>query len=237
MLKCFKQLSKFELLLWLCSLIAVTSAFMLTPEKDFLSLAASLIGATALIFVAKGLVIGQILTVIFAVFYGIISLFSAYYGEMITYLLMTSPMAISSAVQWHKNPYKNTDVVEIKAVSRKQTAVMVILTAAVTIAFYFILGALNTNNLWFSTVSVATSFLACCLAFLRSPCYALAYAANDIVLIILWTLAAVENISYLPMIICFVIFLVNDAYGFINWKRMQKTQDDFCHNFGGQHEN
>ena len=44
------------------------------------------------------------------------------------------------------------------------------------------------------------------------------------ILILLWTLAAKENISYLSVIICFVVFLVNDLYGFISWKRMEKRQ-------------
>ena len=38
------------------------------------------------------------------------------------------------------------------------------------------------------------------------------------------TLVAVKDISYLSVIICFVMFLVNDLYGFVNWKRMEKRQ-------------
>ena len=51
---------------------------------------------------------------------------------------------------------------------------------------------------------------------MRSPYYALFYSFNDIVLIVLWTLATITDIGYLPMILCFVIFLVNDIYGFVN---------------------
>jgi predicted PurR-regulated permease PerM len=58
----------------------------------------------------------------------------------------------------------------------------------------------------------------------RSPGYALAFAANDLVLIVMWILAAINDLSYLPMIACFVMFLLNDIYGFINWKRMKKRQ-------------
>ena len=97
-------------------------------------------------------------------------------------------------------------------------------STAVTAAFYFILKALHTANLIPSTVSVATSFLAVYLTFRRSPYYALAYAANDVVLILLWTLAAIEDLSYLSVIICFVMFLANDLYGFLNWRKMQKKQ-------------
>ena len=113
---------------------------------------------------------------------------------------------------------------EIHRLNGKHIAVVCALTVAVTVAFYFILKALNTPNLLFSTLSVATSFLASALTFLRSPYYALAYGANDVVLIVLWVLATVENVAYFPMIICFTVFLANDLYGFFNWQRIQKRQ-------------
>ena len=101
---------------------------------------------------------------------------------------------------------------------------MVILFIGVTAIFYFILRALGTNNLIFSTISVTTSFLAVYMTFLRSPYYAIGYALNDIVLIVLWVLASIKNPSYIPMIICFLMFFANDIYGFINWKRIEKAQ-------------
>lgn len=221
----FKDLSKFELTLWICSMCIVTFSFLLS-SNDILTLIASLIGVTALIFVAKGYVLGQILTVVFAVFYGIISFYFQYYGEVITYLGMTSPIAIMSVVSWIRHPYEETKEVEVNKMKKSQVAIMILLTLLVTLGFYFILKALDTTNLLFSTISVTTSFLASYLTFMRSPFYALAYAANDIILIILWILATMENISYLPMIICFVMFLVNDLYGFWNWKRMEHRQQN-----------
>ena len=221
----FKALSKFELGLWIGSVVTVAVSFLLLPHKDYLSLIASLIGVTALIFVSKGLVLGQVLTVIFAVFYGIISCFFQYYGEMITYLGMTSPIAVFSVISWLKHPYGGTKEVAVSKVTNKQWLVLAVLTVAVTVVFYFILRALGTANLVFSTVSVATSFAACSLSCLRSPFYAVAYAANDIVLIMLWVLAAAEDISCLPMVACFAVFFINDAYGFFNWQRMKKRQE------------
>ena len=105
-----KNLSKFEWLLWAGSVILVTASFFVGTEQDILSLVASLIGVTALIFVSKGDVLGQIITVVFAVFYGIISFKQKYYGEMITYLGMTAPIAIISVISWIKNPYSKHQV-------------------------------------------------------------------------------------------------------------------------------
>lgn len=221
----FRDLTKFELTLWIVSLMVVTASFFLSPSADYLTLTASLIGVTALIFVAKGYVIGQILTVIFAVFYGIISFYFRYYGEMLTYLCMTSPIAIVSVVSWIRHPYKKTKEVEVSRLTAGKITVMLILTAAVTAIFYFVLKALNTANIFFSTLSITTSFLASYLTFMRSPYYAAAYAANDVVLIVLWILASIENPSYIPMIFCFVMFFANDSYGFFNWQRMKKRQN------------
>ena len=58
----------------------------------------------------------------------------------------------------------------------------------------------------------------------RNSYYALAYAANDVVLITLWVLASMEDLSYLPMILCFSMFFINDLYGFASWKLRERTQ-------------
>lgn len=73
-------------------------------------------------------------------------------------------------------------------------------------------------------VFFAASFLAVYLTFRRSPYFALAYAANDIALIVLWVLASMSDMKYISVVICFIAFLVNDIYGFISWQRMKYKQ-------------
>ena len=220
----FKQLNRFEWTLWAVSAIMVIAAFLIPEKKDIPSLIASLIGVTALIFVAKGMVLGQALTVAFAVGYGIVSWSQRYYGEMITYLCMSAPMAISAIVSWLKHPYKDSGEVKTKRLSAKEWVFLSLAAVIVSVVFYFLLEALGNANLIVSTLSVTTSFFAASLTFLRSPYYAIAYAANDGVLIALWIFSAVSDISYLPMVLCFVMFLFNDLYGFYSWKRMEKRQ-------------
>ena len=220
----FRSLTKFEFALWCFSVLSVIISFLLLENGDPLKLIASVIGVTALIFTAKGYVIGQILIVVFSLFYGFISFHTRYYGEMITYLGMSSPIAILAAISWFKNPYKGTKEVTVNKPSKRQIFTMLCLAAAVSIEFYFILKYLGNASLAVSTLSVTTSFIAAYLTFLRSPYYALAYAANDIVLIVLWIIASAADPTNLPMLICFAVFLINDLYGFVNWRRMQKRQ-------------
>lgn len=223
--KPIRYFTKTEILLWSVSAALIITAFLIFDRMNFLTLAASLVGITSLILCAKGNPIGQALMIVFSILYGIISLGFSYYGEMITYLGMTMPMAIISLFSWIKNPYNgNKSEVRVNCISRREMIFALLLTAAVTVIFCFILKAFGTANLIPSTVSVTTSFLAAYLTFRRSPWFAAAYAANDLVLIVLWTLAAVNDLSYISVTVCFAAFLANDLYGFISWRKMQKRQ-------------
>ena len=156
-----RSLSKFERGLWLFSLAGVTLSSVLSPVFDPLSLTASLIGVTALIFVAKGDPLGQVLTVVFSVFYGGISWTFRYYGEMITYLGMSAPMAALAVVSWLRNPYEQGKAeVRVNRLKLPEICLLAVLTMLVTALFYFILAFFGTANLLPSTISVTTSFLA-----------------------------------------------------------------------------
>ena len=223
----FRFLSKFEWTLWLLSLAVVTLSFFAGGQGGVLSLVASLLGVTALIFVAKGDVTGQALTVVFSVLYAVVSFDQRYYGEMITYLCMSAPIAAFSVVSWLRHPYaSDRSEVKMERLSRRDALITLLLTAAVTFAFYWVLKWLGNAQLAVSTLSVTTSFLASYLLYRRSPYYALAYAGNDVVLIVLWCIAASRDLSYLSMVACFAMFLCNDLYGFFNWLRLRKRQGD-----------
>ena len=227
MRKLLNYFTRFEISLWLSSVLIIIGTFIVFKEKDYLTLFASLIGATFLVLNAKGNPIGQLLTIVFSLLYGIISYRFAYYGEMITYLCMSMPIAFIALISWLKNPYKGKkSEVTVNYISKKETMIMMAFTIIVTIIFYFILKYFNTANLIPSTLSITTSFIASYLTFRRSSYFALAYALNDLVLIVLWILASITDMSYLSVVICFVVFFANDMYGFINWKRMEKRQKE-----------
>ncbi len=217
--------SKTEQVLWLVSVLLIILSFCMFDRESYVTLAASLIGVTSLIFNAKGNPIGQALMIIFSLLYGVISYTFAYYGEMITYLGMTMPMALFALVSWLRNPYNgNKAEVKVNSMGKQEQILMWILTALVTGIFFYILSYFHTANIVPSTISVTTSFLAVYLTFRRCPTFALAYAANDIVLIVLWGMASVYDVKYISVVVCFIAFLVNDIYGYVSWQRMKGRQ-------------
>ena len=119
-------------------------------------------------------------------------------------------VSLLALISWIRNPYKgNKSEVKVNRIKMRETVFMFILSLAVTVIFYFILTYFNTANIIPSTLSVTTSFIAVYLTFRRSPYFAL---------------AAIEDISYFSVIVCFAVFLINDLYGFISWLNMEKRQ-------------
>ncbi len=218
--------TKWERALLIGSLLLVTAAFLIFDRTEYLRLAASLIGAVALILCAKGFALGQIFMIAFCVLYVIISYTFSYYGEMITYLFMSLPMSALSLISWLKNPSgAGHSEVKVNRIGRREILFLGFLSLAVAVVFYFILKYFETANLLVSTFSILTSFVAAYLTVRRSPFYALAYTVNDCVLILLWILACLEDISYASVVVCFVVFIANDLYGFFHWLSLRREQE------------
>lgn len=222
-----KSLTKKEWCLWMGSLLIVMISNALTGDIDLITMIAACVGITSLIFAAKGNVWSQILMILFSILYGIISWRFHYWGEMITYLGMTMPMAIWSTITWIKNPAQNGKEVAIQKLKPKHVLGIIVSGVIVTWSFYLLLNMLDTPNIVFSTISITTSFLAATLTMLRSSYYALGYASNDIILIALWALASIENPAYIPVVVNFIIFFFNDMYGFVCWKKREVVSREF----------
>lgn len=210
-------------MLWIASVMIIAISFFAFSQDNIINLFASIIGVSAVFINAKGNPVGQVLMIIFSLLYGIISCRCAYYGEMITYLFMTAPMAAVALVSWVNNPYSDGGV-EVNTVSPLEVIFMFALGGIVTFAFYFILKYFETANLIVSTFSILTSFIGAYLSFRRSAFFSLAYIFNDIVLIILWGMASVGNTSYISVTVCFFMFFVHDVYGFVSWREMEIRQ-------------
>lgn len=218
------KFNKNEKLFWVLSITLLMISFGIS-QSNLLYLVASILGVTALLFLAKGEPVGQLIVIVFSTLYAIISFRYRYYGEIFTYVGMTVPSALITAIIWYKNPHKQDEtVVRIHKLSAFKKWMIWILTPVVTFAFYHVLKYFETPNLLVGTASISTSFVASILMFFRSKYYGVFYALNDIVLVMLWILASIDDLRYLPMVICFAIFLGYDLYAVYNWKKMAQQQ-------------
>ncbi len=221
-----RYFSPFEWGLAIFSYAVIIAAYFLGGGGGLLSLLSSLLGILCLLFIAKGNPFGHVLSVVFGCLYAIVSYTYAYYGEMATYLGMTVPMSVASLVVWFRHPFGDGHAeVRVGKLTRRDAFLLPILAVLTTVGMYVPLFYLGTQNLVISTLSVTTSFVAVYFTMRRSPFYALGYAVNDVVLVVLWVLASLENPAYLSVVACFSTFLINDLYGFFNWMRLERAQE------------
>lgn len=224
MKKAIGSLGLTDIIVWSISVTLIIISYFLSPDGGVMNAITSLLGVTAIIFVAKGQVLGQVLLASFALLYGVVSFFQSYYGETAICLFLSLPLAAFAIVTWYKNPYDKSGEVSIRALKKKDWLLLVPLTLAVTTCMYFILSFIGTANIFWSTISIATSFLAAGLTVLRSPYFALGYVFNDLALIVLWISAALSDPSAVSMVFCFLGFLLNDSYSFVCWRLREKKQ-------------
>lgn len=217
----------FEKLFLLISLIIIIGCFFLGSDKNVLSLITSILGVITVIFGAKGLVLAPVINIIYNVVYILLSYTQGFYGEVLIYVFLMTPINIAMIVSWFKNKSKEDEnIVEVNKLSKKEYFILFFITILLSVGFYFILRALNTTAVFISTISLIDSFIATYLLYRRCSNYALSYIVNDIILIVLWSFAIKNNgFAYLPMVLSFGVFLVNDIYGLISWKKRERKQN------------
>ena len=226
MKKLFKDWNLFEIIFMFASILVLTLCFAFSNDRDVFPFISSIIGVIAVLMLAKGLVIAPIVNIVYCVVYSILSIVQCYYGEAIIYIFLMIPIYAMSIVSWlrNKNP-ENKSTVKIKEIKGMEYLYLAIGTLVATFGFYFLLKALNTSELIVSTLSLVSSAVASYLMLRRCSYYAIGFIVNDVILIILWGLAMGRSgLGYLPTVISFVVFLVNDIYGLIHWKREEKKQ-------------
>lgn len=226
MKKFFKNWTVFEICFLFCSLLAITLCFIFGTDKNIFSFIVSLVGVISVLTVAKGLVIAPFINIVYNILYAIISIVQGYYGEAIIYICLMIPICLISIISWLKNKnQENTDVVNVNKIKGKEYLYLSLISLVSTIGFYFLLKVLNTSELVVSTISLMTSVIASYLMLRRCSYYALGFVVDDIISIVLWSLAIINSgIGYLPTVISFCVFLINDVYGFIHWKLEEKKQ-------------
>ena len=224
--KFFGDWNLFEILLLFISLTVTTTVFLIGADKNVFSLFSSLFGITSVIFTAKGNPVAQYLAIFFDIFYAIIAYQSRYYGEMLIYIFLMLPISFACIISWLRNR-KNPQSAEVKinGLSKTEYGVLALADVFVTVGFYFLLRALNTDELIISTISLVSSVSAAYLMLRRSEYYAVCFIANDLILLALWGARVVGyGTEALPTLVTFVVFLVNDVYGFLAWRKRKKKQ-------------
>ncbi len=224
MRKILKNWTKFENFLLFGSIIMV-SLIGIIYKSDLLTISCSIVGIITALLLAKGKNLGQVFGVLITLLYSIVSFKNKFYGEVFIYIVLMLPMYIAGIISWVKHQNKATNSVEINKITDREWILMFIVMVIIFIAVYFLLEIFNTSEILVSTFSVIASIFAVYLQIRRSRFSFYFYVINDLILIILWGIPVVKgNFLLLPMLFNPIINLINDSYGIINWRNLEKIQ-------------
>lgn len=222
----FSDWTKFELGFLIVGLtISTLSSIIFNGDLvDTLYTSSYLITA---LLMAKGKVECYIIGFVSVFFYGIVSYRQGYYGELLITTLLTFPIMIIGIRDWLKHQDKESDVVLINSLSKKEVAISFMSQIPLYWFYYFILKIFNTDLLVISSLSVVTSVLASYFEARRSELSLFCYIANDFVIITLWLIPILGgNTELIPVLVGPFLLLVNDIYGSYNWSKMKKRQKE-----------
>ncbi len=225
-MKLLKDWTNFEKLLLFGSVVIV-SVVGLCFKSDLLTVSCSIVGIITALLLAKGKNLGQVFGLLITILYSIVSFKNKYYGEVLIYALVMLPMYIIGIFTWINHKNEKTNSVEINSIEKKEWVIVSIVFALVFVGIYYLLKAFNTNELVVSTISVLASLFAVYLQVRRSKYSFSFYMVNDIILMFLWGIPVIRG-SYIlfPMLLNPIINFINDMYGFYNWKKTEKIQNN-----------
>lgn len=222
--KIFKDWTGFEKILLIGSIIIVSSTGIIF-KSEWLTTICSIVGIITALLLAKGKSLGQVFGLLIVILYSIVSFKNKFYGEVIIYLLIMLPMYIMGIISWVKHQNKETNSVEVNKIAKKEWIIVALVSILCFIGIYLILKSFNTKQLFISSLSVLDSLFAIYLQIRRSKYSFYFYVISDLVLILLWGIPCVAgSVVLIPMLMNPIINLINDIYGIINWRKLEKTQ-------------
>lgn len=221
----FKKLNWFERIFPIFAIVALIVSFLVFKEKNWLSLISSLAGVVAFFCTAKGFFLAPFMSIVQSIFYLILSISQHYYGEMILggfYILFS----LATIFTWLKNRNKeDKSFVQVNKITKIEGILILPISALIGVGCYYMLRAFGTSELLTSTLSMVASLSASYLVLRRSSLYAIGYIINDIIVVVLWCFT-IKNVGleFLPTILGYALYFVNDVYALINWKLMERKQ-------------
>lgn len=223
----FKNWNLFEILFLIIS-ISGAIVFAVLSNCWWIEWLTSITSLLFVLLIAKGKSEGYIFGFITTIFYCIVSFRYAYYGEIIISIFLTTPLNILGLMAWRKHFVKDTTnqkIVEIASVTKKEKIILFVSQAVLSVGYYFLLKAFNTEFLFISTLSVVTSLIGTYLLLRRCNLNWIFWIINASLLILLWGyIYYLNGFSSISMLWLCIMTFVNNIYGYINWLRLEKSQ-------------
>lgn len=219
-----KYFNKFE---W-CLILGMIFANLITGGlSNPIGAICSITGVLCVVLVAKGKISNFAFGLVNVVLYIYLAYTWKIYGDVMLNALYYLPIQFIGYFTWKKKMSAETGTVKARKMTKTQFSIMSIGCAASIFLYSQFLIMLGGNTPYLDSTSTVLSIIAQLLMLMMFAEQWLLWIIVNIVSTAMWVVPSLTgDKAAISMVLMWVAYLINSIYGYINWKRMAKIQED-----------
>ena len=145
------------------------------------------------------------------------------WGEFILNVAIVLPLLILALVNWFRGKREQGLTVKSHKIGWKEWTILICVSLAVGIGFFFVLRYFNTPYVLFASICGFFSTMANYLVMRKSPISFVCFMFSNVFMFLIWLLPIVEgqsaNFETMPMLAVLIIYTISNIFGLINWNK------------------
>lgn len=227
MKRCFKDWNSFEKV-WLLAFTCVNIYLFFSWGDTLIGLTASLTGMLCVVLTAKGKISSFYWGLINIFTYSYVAYQSAYYGDVMLNMLYFLPMTFFGIYFWGKNSRekKKSKIVLVRSLSWKNKFLIFVGSLILVYLLGLFLKSISGTLPFVDSTTTIFSIIATILLTKRYSDQWFYWIMVDIWSIVMWTYIFLRDGNQISMLVMWSAFLVNAVYGYYNWIKLEREQND-----------
>lgn len=221
-----KQLLKEELrgwtaweIAWIAVAVAVIVGLSIYWQDTLMGIISSTTGVICVICTGKGKLSAYIFGLVNSVLYAIISFQATYYGETMLNALYYVPMQFVGFYVWAKHMDPETHEVEKRHMKNGHRALMVLVIAAATVGYGYLLKALGDAMPFVDSFTTVSSVVAMIISVRMFAEQWWIWVAVNVFSIYLWWMDFSTGNDNIATLLMWVVYLMNSVIMLIRWEK------------------
>lgn len=224
-----KGWSNFEKV-WILVFTAINIYLFFAWGDSLLGLTSSMAGMICVVLVAKGKISNYYFGIVQAVTYAYISYGYGLYGEAMLNAFFYLPIQFIGIYMWRKHKASSSvkgEDVSVKRLTGKGWITLILVSVFASVIYAELLSVIGGQQVRLDSVAVVLSIIAQILMLKRYAEQWVMWIVVNVLSIILWlvTLTSTGGNDW-TMLVMWTAFLFNSIYGYVNWIKMGKKQEE-----------
>jgi nicotinamide mononucleotide transporter len=217
----FKDWNTFEKL-WLFAFTLVNIYLFFAWKDSWIGLTASLTGMLCVVLTAKAKLSSFYWGLINIFAYSYVAFSSKYYGDVMLNLGYFLPMTFIGIYYWKKNLDKKDATVKVTSLDMKNKILWFVISLALIFDYGLLLRWMGGTLPFVDSLTTVFSVVATILLNKRCSDQWFYWIMVDVFSIVMWVFIFIRDGNQVSMLVMWTAFLVNAAYGYYNWKKLEK---------------